>query len=149
VLRTEIFARPPENVERIIMAPRVDISFTNANADCSWFLRTGGPDRGDIRDYGKAQLWLGGVQVDTQANRARSLSTSTTRSLTLVNPRTGATRTIDAPRGAASLSAPEWSPAGTQIAYITNSAMRHTPLWPTPPPVSARRSVARRCSPRS
>ncbi len=120
VLRTETFARPPQNVERIILTPRVDISFANANADRSWFLRTSGPDRGDIKDYGKAHLWLGGVQVDTQANRARSLTTSTTRVLTLVHPRTGATRTIDAPRGALSLSAPDWSPAGTQIAYIAN-----------------------------
>lgn len=120
VLRTETFARPPENVERIILAPRVDISFSNANADRSWFLRTTGPDRGDIKDYGKAHLWLGGVQVDTQANRARSLTTSTTRSLTLVNPRSGATRTIAAPTGARSLSAPEWSPDGSQIAYIAN-----------------------------
>jgi hypothetical protein len=62
VLRTETFARPPQNVERIILAPRVDISFTNANADRSWFLRTSGPDRGDIKDYGKAHLWLGGVR---------------------------------------------------------------------------------------
>ncbi len=120
VLRTETFTRPPADVERIIMAPRVDISFTNASPDRSWFLRTSGPDRGDIADFGKPHLWLGGVQVDTQANRARSLTTSTTRTLTLVNPRTGATRTIEPPRGVQSISSPEWSPNGAHIAYIAN-----------------------------
>ncbi len=122
VLRAETFVRPPADVERIILAPRVDISFSNASPDRAWFLRTTGPDRGDIRDYGKAHLWLGGVQVDTQANRARSLTTSTTRGLTLVNPRTGAERTLEAPRGALSLSAPEWSPTGTHVAFIANFA---------------------------
>ncbi len=120
VLRTEKFVRPPADVERIILAPRVDISFTNASPDRQWFLRTTGPDRGDIADYGKPHIWLGGVQVDTQANRARSLTTSTTRGFTLVNPRTGASRTIEPPNGARSLSSPVWSPSGAQIAFIAN-----------------------------
>ncbi len=120
ILRTETFVRPPADVERIILAPRVDISFSNASPDRQWFLRTTGPDRGDIADYGKPHLWLGGVQVDTQANRARSLTTSTTRGLTLVNPRTGASRALEAPRGARSLSSPVWSPLGTQVAFIAN-----------------------------
>ena len=120
VLSTETFVKPPATVERIIMAPRVDISFDNPSPDRSWFLRTTGPARGDIADYGKAHLWLGGVQVDSQANRARSLTTSTVRALQLVNPRTGATRTIEAPRGATSLSSPIWSPTGEQVAFIAN-----------------------------
>ena len=40
---------------------------------------TPGTDRGDIDDYGKAHIYLGGVQIDTKANRARSLTTSTGR----------------------------------------------------------------------
>ncbi len=120
ILKTETFVRPPADVERIILAPRVDISFNNPSPDRTWFLRTTGPERGDIRDYGKAHLWLGGVQVDTQANRARSLTTSTTRGLTLVNPRSGETRPLDTPRGAHSLSSPVWSPTGKHVAYIAN-----------------------------
>lgn len=120
VLRTEAFVRPPADVERIILAPRVDISFTNASPDRQWFLRTTGPDRGDIAEFGKPHLWLGGVQVDTQANRARSLTTSTTRGFTLVNPRTGVARPLEAPRGARSLSSPVWSPLGTEVAFIAN-----------------------------
>jgi dipeptidyl aminopeptidase/acylaminoacyl peptidase len=122
ILRAETFVKPPAVVERIIMAPRVDLSFDNPSPDRRWFLRTTGPERGDIRDYGRPHLWLGGVQVDTAANRARSLTTSTSRGLVLVDPRTGTERTLEVPRGAQSISAPVWSPTGTHVAYIANFA---------------------------
>ncbi|MDB4877848.1 MAG: hypothetical protein JWM41_4294 [Gemmatimonadetes bacterium] len=119
ILRTETYVRPPADVERIIMAPRTDISFTTPSPDRKWFLRAPGFDRGDIEEYGKPHVYLGGVQVDTKANRARSLTTSTHHGLTLVDPRTGATKTIETPKGA-SISAQTWSPNGTQVAYIAN-----------------------------
>jgi dipeptidyl aminopeptidase/acylaminoacyl peptidase len=119
VLRTERFVKPPENLERMIMAPRVDISFTNPSPDRTWFLRPTGTDRGDIKAFGKAHVWLGGLQVDTRANRARSVTTSTRTGLTLVNPRTGAAKVLEVPKGA-TISAPIWSPRGTQVAYIAN-----------------------------
>ena len=119
VLKAETFVQPPENIVKMVMAPRVDISFTNPSPDRSWFIRRTGPTRGDIQAYGKGHIYLGGLQVDTMANRARSLTTSTTVALTLVNPRTGASKVIDAPKGA-TISAPAWSPNGTQVAYIAN-----------------------------
>ena len=119
VLRTERFVKPPANIEKMIMTPRVDISFTNASPDRSWFLRATGTDRGDIAAFGKAHIWLGGLQVDTKANRARAVTTSTRTGLTLVNPRTGATKALETPKGA-TITAPTWSPNGTQVAYIAN-----------------------------
>ena len=119
ILRTETFVKPPVAVERMIMAPRTDLSFTLPNPDRAWFLRTSGADRGDIIAYGKPHIYLAGLQVDTKANRARALTTSTRRGLSLVNPHTGATRTIRTPAGA-TISAPVWSPAGTQVAFIAN-----------------------------
>lgn len=116
ILRTETYVKPPAEVERIIMAPRTDISFTNPSPDKHWFIRMPGADRGDIDEYGKAHVYLGGLQVDTKANRARSLTTSTKTGITLVDPRTNATKTIETPKGA-SISAPAWSPDGKQIAY--------------------------------
>ena len=119
ILRTESFVKPPENLVRMITTPRVDISFTNASPDRRWFLRATGSDRGDIKAYGAPHIWLGGVQVDTRANRARSLTTSNRNGLTLVDPKTGTTRAISVPAGA-SISSPVWSPRGTQVAYIAN-----------------------------
>ncbi|MES2523101.1 MAG: prolyl oligopeptidase family serine peptidase [Gemmatimonadota bacterium] len=119
ILRAETFVKPPANVERMVMAPRTDISFSMPSPDRTWFLRPSGADRGDIMAYGKPHIYLGGVVVDTKANRARSLTTSTRRGLALVNPQTGASRTIATPAGA-TISAPMWSPTGTHVAYIAN-----------------------------
>jgi dipeptidyl aminopeptidase/acylaminoacyl peptidase len=119
ILKAETFVKPPANIERMIMAPRTDISFTQPNADRSWFLRGTGPTRGDINAWGKSHLWLGGLAVDTKANRARSVTTENTNGLVLVNPRTGATKAIETPKGA-TISSQIWSPGGTQVAYIAN-----------------------------
>src|SRR5579859_8239272 len=74
ILRTETYVRPPAEIERIILAPRTDISFTQPSPDRKWFLKSPGKDRGDIEEYGKQHIYLGGLQVDTKANRARLLT---------------------------------------------------------------------------
>jgi dipeptidyl aminopeptidase/acylaminoacyl peptidase len=119
VLRTEKFVKPPANIERMIMTPRVDISFSNPSPDRKWFLRASGTDRGDIKAFGAPHVWLGGLQVDTKANRNRSVTTSTRTGLQLVDPHTGATRELQTPAGV-TISAPVWSPKGTHIAYLAN-----------------------------
>lgn len=121
VLRTERFAEPPATIARMIRAPRTDLSFTMPSPDRRWFLRTTGADRGDWAAYGAPHLWLGGLQVDARANRARSLTTSTVTGLLLVDPRTGARRPLQVPAGA-TVSSPVWSPRGTHVAYIANFA---------------------------
>jgi dipeptidyl aminopeptidase/acylaminoacyl peptidase len=119
ILRTETYVRPPAVIERIVMAPRVDISFTTPSPDRKWFLRTPGMDRGDIDKFGAAHVNLGGLQIDTKAGRARTLTTSLHTGLALVDARTGATRALETPKGA-TISSPAWSPNGTQVAYIAN-----------------------------
>ena len=119
ILRTERFVKPPAEVERLIMTPRVDISFTNQSPDGRWFLRATGTDRGDIRAFGAPHIWLGGLQIDTRAHRARSLTTSTRTGLSVTDPRTGTTRALKTPAGA-SISAPIWSPTSRQVAYLAN-----------------------------
>jgi hypothetical protein len=76
LLSTETYVRPPSVVDRIIMAPRTDISFTQPSPDRKWFLKSPGLDRGDVAQFGKPHIYLGGVQVDAHANRARSLTNS-------------------------------------------------------------------------
>ena len=111
VLRSEKYVRPPANVERIITAPRTDISFTSPSPDRRWFLRMVGPARGDLQYYGKSHINLAGLQIDTLANRARTLTLQDDHAFLLIDPRSGATRTIDAPNGA-TISSPVWSPSG-------------------------------------
>jgi hypothetical protein len=119
LLTTETYVRPPAVVDRIIMAQRTDITFVQPSPDRKWFLKSPGLDRGDVAQFGKPHIYLGGIQVDAHANRARSLTTSTHLGLILVDPRTNTTKTIETPKGA-SISSQVWSPTGTQVAYIAN-----------------------------
>jgi dipeptidyl aminopeptidase/acylaminoacyl peptidase len=121
VIKAESYVKPPAVLERIVTAPRTDISFTTPNADRSWFLRTTGKERGTVATYGAPHIYLGGLALDTRANRARSLTVSTRTGLTVVNPKTGATKVLQTPAGA-SISAEVWSPDGKQVAYIANFA---------------------------
>jgi dipeptidyl aminopeptidase/acylaminoacyl peptidase len=119
ILKKEGYVKPPAVVERIITTPRTDISFSTPSPDRKWFVRTAMPDRGDIKDYGKPHVYLGGLAVDVKANRARSMTMRAGTALTLVDPRTNATKTLEVPKGA-TVSSPTWSPTGTQIAFVAN-----------------------------
>ncbi|MBK7906305.1 MAG: prolyl oligopeptidase family serine peptidase [Gemmatimonadetes bacterium] len=119
ILKTESYVRPPAAIERIVLAPRTDISFDAPSPDRRWFLRTTGQDRGTVAKYGAPHIYLGGLALDTRANRSRSLTVSTRTGLVLVDPRSGENRTIQVPAGA-TVSAETWSPTGTQVAFIAN-----------------------------
>ena len=119
LLKKEGYVRPPAVVERIITAARTDISFSLPSPDRKWFVRTAMPDRGDIRDYGKPHIYLGGLAVDVKANRARLMTMRAGTALILVDPRSGATKTLEIPKGA-TVSSPAWSPTGKQIAFVAN-----------------------------
>ena len=119
ILKTESYVRPPAAIERIVLAPRTDISFDAPSPDRRWFLRTTGQDRGTVAKYGAPHVYLGGLALDTRANRSRSLTVSTRTGLVLVDPRSGESRTIQVPAGA-TVSAETWSPTGTQVAFIAN-----------------------------
>lgn len=119
ILRAESYVRPPANVERMILAPRTDISFESLSPDRRWAVRVTGPGRGSIAAYGQPHLFLGGEQIDPVASRARSLTNTPRTGLDLADPRTGATRRVETPSGA-TVSAPTWSPDGSRLAYIAN-----------------------------
>ncbi|HEY5547277.1 MAG TPA: prolyl oligopeptidase family serine peptidase [Gemmatimonadaceae bacterium] len=119
VLKKEGYVRPPAVVERIITAARPDISYSLPSPDRKWFVRTAMPDRGEIRDFGKPHIYLGGLAVDVKANRARLMTMRAGTALILVDPRSNATKILEVPKGA-TVSSPTWSPTGTQLAYVAN-----------------------------
>src|SRR5687767_4474868 len=69
IIRPEKFVRPPADLERMILAPRIHISFTTPSPDRTWFLRNVRATRGDILARGKEHIYLGGLEIDTRANR--------------------------------------------------------------------------------
>ncbi len=119
-LRAEHFVKPPAAVARMVTSPRTDISFDALSPDGRYAVRLSGPGRGSIQQYGTPHLYLGGLQVDPNANRARSLTNVRFTGLELADPRTGATRKIETPAGAR-VSDPTWSPDGRQLAYLAHT----------------------------
>ncbi|HEY4303352.1 MAG TPA: prolyl oligopeptidase family serine peptidase [Gemmatimonadaceae bacterium] len=120
VLATEKYTKPPEVVTRIVSAPRNSVAFTNASPDGKYFLKAESEGLSTIELFGKPHYRLStGFEVDYKANRARALTTRGSVGLTLLDPATGASRSIETPKGAI-VNGAVWSPDGKSIAYIAS-----------------------------
>jgi dipeptidyl aminopeptidase/acylaminoacyl peptidase len=119
VLAKETYVKPPDIVERIVTAPRNSVTFTNPSPDRRYFLKTESEGLPSIDVFGKPHYRLGGLEIDFKANRARSLTTRGSIGLTLIDPNTGAMRTIETPKGAI-VNGATWSPDGKSIGYIAS-----------------------------
>ncbi len=119
VLAKETYVKPPEIVERIVTAPRNNVAFTNPSPDHKYFLKTESEGLPSIDVFGKPHYRLGGVEIDYKANRARALTTRGSIGLTLLDPTSGAMRTIETPKGAV-VNGATWSPDGKSIGYIAS-----------------------------
>ena len=121
VLATEKYVRPPAEVARLVTAPREQNStLTQQSPDRTHFMVLHGEGLGDDQKFGKAHIYLGGLQVDTRANRMRSFTTRGLASIEVVNAETGARTKVQIPSGA-SASSPRWSPDGSKIAFFVNT----------------------------
>jgi len=120
ILAQETYAKPPAVVERIVAAPRNNVAFTNPSPDKRYFLKTESEGLPTIDAFGKPHYRLStGFEVDFKANRARALTTRGSVGLTLIDPNTGSTRTIETPKGAL-VNGATWSPDGKSIGYIAS-----------------------------
>ena len=101
------------------------MAFTNPSPDKKYFLKTESEGLPTITAFGKPHYRLStGFEVDFKANRARALTTRGSVGLTLIDPMTGATRTIETPKGAL-VSGATWSPDGKSIGYLANFDAAH------------------------
>ncbi|HVX42173.1 MAG TPA: prolyl oligopeptidase family serine peptidase [Gemmatimonadaceae bacterium] len=119
ILAAETYVKPPAVVERIVTAPRNNVVFTNPSPDRKYFLKLETDGLPSIDVFGKPHYRLGGVEIDFKANRARALTTRGSVGLTLIDPTSGAMRTIDTPK-AAVVNGAKWSPDGRSIGYIAS-----------------------------
>ena len=120
LLATERFVRPPEQVAKLVTAPRqLTSTLTQQSPDKAHFLVVHGEGLGIESKFAKPHYYLGGLQVDYRANRVRSFTTRGQTSLEIVDALSGARVTVKAPAGA-TMSAPMWSPSGAQLAYFAN-----------------------------
>ncbi|HET9423983.1 MAG TPA: prolyl oligopeptidase family serine peptidase [Gemmatimonadaceae bacterium] len=122
IIVAEGYLKPPAVVERIVTAPRgANIALTNQSPDRKWFMKLESEGLPSIADFAKGHIYLGGLQVDTMAFRARSLTTRGSHSITIIDATTGRTRTMRAPDGV-DINGATWSPDGKTVGYVGSSA---------------------------
>ena len=120
ILASEHYVKPPAVVERIVSAPRNSVTFTNPSPDHRYFLKAESDGLPTIEAFGKPHYRLStGFEVDFKANRARALTTRGSVGLTLLDPMTGASRSIETPKGAV-VNGAVWSPDSKSLAYIAS-----------------------------
>lgn len=118
-LADEGYTTPPEAIAKLVTAPRErNVSFTAPSPGTrKYFMRLLSDGLPQLKYVGKAHHNLGGFQIDQAGNRARSLTMRSSVGLEVTEWATGRTVTVNAPAGAR-VTAPVWSPDGTQIAFF-------------------------------
>ena len=116
----EGFLAPPDEIAKVVLAPRhLNVSLTNPSPDRKYFLKAQSEGMPTMAVFAKPHYYLGGVQVDHRANRARSLTTRGSSGFSVIDWESGRTTNIELPRGARA-SNPAWSRDGREIAYFAH-----------------------------
>jgi dipeptidyl aminopeptidase/acylaminoacyl peptidase len=117
ILQAEGYITPPDTIMRAALAPRwLNFSYSNANADGSWFLQNVRDGLPGIAAYSKPYHELGGTFIDFAAHRSRNLTTRNDAGLRLLSL-DGETRDIEVPNGAR-VSGAQFSPDGQKVAFF-------------------------------
>ena len=120
LLAKESYVRPPAAIERIVSAPwHLNATLSNQSPDRKHFLKLRSDGMPTVQQFGKTHYYLGGLQVDPKANRARTLTTRGAAGLELIDAATGQSRVVETPKGA-TVSSAQWSPDGSEIAFLAN-----------------------------
>ena len=119
-LAKETYAAPSAEIANLVAAPRhLNVALSQPSPDRKYFLKEQSEGLPSVTTFGKAHYYLGGLQVDYKANRARALTTRGATGLQLIDPVAGKTVNVDAPKGAI-ISGSSWAPDAKQIAYVAN-----------------------------
>ena len=120
LLASESYVRPPDAIARLVAAPRhLNVTLTLPSPDRRWFVRERSDGMPSVTSFGKPHSYFAGLQVDHQANRARSLTTRSAAGLELIDATSGRVVPIETPAGA-SVGGPAWSPDGKQLGFIAH-----------------------------
>lgn len=120
ILEQEEWARPPEPIASAVTAPRhLNVTLSSPSPDNRFFLKQQSEGMPTMADFAREHMWLGGLQIDPRANRARNFSTRGAAGLSLIEWETGRTIDVQVPRGA-TVTGPRWSPDGRSLAYFAN-----------------------------
>ena len=119
-LNKETYTQPAEGIAKLVAAPRhLNVALSQPSPNRRFFLKEQSEGLPSVTTFGKPHYYLGGLQVDYKANRARALTTRGAIALQLLDPLTGKGIDIAAPKGA-TISGASWSPDSRQLAYLAN-----------------------------
>ena len=92
---------PPPEVARLVTAPRQqNATLAQQSPDRRYFLAMHSDGLGNNERFARAHVYLGGVQVDTRANRSRPFTTRGLGAIEIVDALTGARTRLEIPAGA-------------------------------------------------
>lgn len=120
ILASEQYLKPPAAIERLVTAPRhLNVELQNQSPSRRHFLESVSAGMPTVKEFGKPWYNLGGLQIDWKANRARTMTTRSSKGYQVIDATTGRATNVEVPAGA-SVSGARWSPDGAQLAFVAN-----------------------------
>ncbi|MCW5943024.1 MAG: prolyl oligopeptidase family serine peptidase [Fimbriimonadaceae bacterium] len=120
ILAKEAYAEPAAEIKNLVLAQwHLNESFANVGPDRRTVLLTRSAGMATIAEYARPYVRLGGLAIDVDANRARTLSLGGSVSADLYDLETGKRTAIQAPKDAR-LSGFQWSPDGKSLAFLVH-----------------------------
>ena len=130
IIKQEGYVTPPNELAEAVLAPRSQIvSLSTASPDKKWFLHQINDGPVVMKTFSKPFDELGGVFIDSKANRARSLTISNNVGIQIISAADGSKKPIQIPAGAR-VSGATWSPDSKSVAYFVHGESA-THIWIT------------------
>lgn len=121
ILAAKEWVAPPSSIADAVLAPRyLNATLSDLSADGNWFVNEFGDGPVTMDRFSRPFDELGGLFIDFQANRNRTLTIRSNVGIEVVSAADGRKVTVQVPAGAR-VSNATWSPSGAQLAFFVHT----------------------------